>query len=251
MLRLCAYRPSVYCIVSFASVLCFGALCFCVFSLARRACVLCFCVWPCSPAGCVLCFCVLGPLQGHAEYVSLGLRGQRECIDAIIVPSSCVQRTYQAFHLLLVLLWVFSSTLQLLHISSIVCCFFACTFRVLRGPAWPVFCVFVFWQPPLKRTARRQRQHDIPLNGGPNVGPSPGRANGGVSAAKDAGAHADNAQIIQTAVGAASGLSHEPRAGSSVSKRQAPFWRAHHSRTCDIQLHTGAPIQPRGRTPHG
>lgn len=99
----------------------------------------------------------------------------------------------------------------------------------------PVYCIV----PP---------EHDIPLNGGPNVGPSPGRANGGVSAAKDAGAHADNAQIIQTAFGAASGLSHEPRAGSSDSKRQAPFWRAHHSRTCDIQLHTGAPIQPRGRT---
>jgi len=30
-----------------------------------------------------------------------------------------VQRTYQASHLLLVLLWVFSGTLQLLHISSI------------------------------------------------------------------------------------------------------------------------------------
>jgi hypothetical protein len=42
-------------------VLCFGALCFCVFAspAGRVFCVFVF--WPCSPAGCVLCFCVLGP----------------------------------------------------------------------------------------------------------------------------------------------------------------------------------------------
>jgi hypothetical protein len=99
------------------------------------------------------------------------------------------------------------------------------------------------------------QEHDIPLTMvGANVGPSPGRANGGVSAAKDAGAHADNAQIIRTAVGAASGLSHEPRAGSSVlcpliqnPKRQAPsFWRAHHSRTSATYNYTLALQSNRG-----
>jgi hypothetical protein len=156
-------------------VLCFGALCFCVLaSPAGRV----FCVFVFGLARLRAVFCVFvfwGPcrvmqdtyLWGYGDYgnVSMPSSFHHRVCSAPIRPPIC------------------SLCCHLCCCGSSpapcsLCCFFACTFRVLRGPPQglcfvflcfgrarracvlcfcvlgrhygPVFCVFVFWQPPLK-----------------------------------------------------------------------------------------------------